>query len=138
MTKECVFRRPQLCQPSKELKRGRTDGYQIPQQDDPQAEQGPIACAGVVGADGYDIRGGRSVAVVMVLVLSTILVSVFEEALARKDMVVPGLAVGVVVVQGASQQARSQDGQHDPSQKPMLRSTEHHWFISLGAKSGFV
>ena len=126
MTEECSFRLDLFSQPAEELEGRWSDGNQSSHQGYAQAEQGPVACASKVGADGYDIRGGRVVAVVMVLVLDAVLVSVLEEALARKDVVVPGLAVCVVVVSDGAQEPCCQDGEHDPSQKTMLRRTEHH------------
>ncbi len=126
MAKERGFRCALLPYPSQQLMGRRTDGNEIPQQGYSQAEQGPVACAGVVGADGHDIGRRWAVAVVMVLMLDPMLVGVFRQAMARIDMVVPGLAVCVVVVGDGAQQACCQHGKHDTSQESVLRRREHH------------
>ena len=78
MTKEYGFRQAPLSQPPGELKRGRTDGYKVPQHSNSQAEQGPVAGAGEIGADGYDIGRGRAMSVVGMLVSDAVVVGVLR------------------------------------------------------------
>ena len=78
MTKEYGFRQALLPQPPDELKRGRTDGYEVPQHSYSQAEQGPVSGAGEIGADVYDVERGRAMSVIGMLVSDAIVVGVLR------------------------------------------------------------
>lgn len=126
MTEECSFRLGLSSQPAEELEGRWSNGNQSSHQGYAQAEQGPVASAGVIGADGDHIGRDRIVAVVVMLVPDAVMVGVLRQSIGREYVVVPGLAVCVVVVQGAAQQTCCQDCEHDPGQETMLRRTEHY------------
>ncbi|MCE2465887.1 MAG: hypothetical protein J4G01_07425 [Dehalococcoidia bacterium] len=78
MTKEYGFRQALLPQPPDEFKRGRANGYEVPQHSYSQAEQGPVSGAGEIGADVYDVGRGQPMAMIGMLVSDAIVVGVLR------------------------------------------------------------